>query len=93
MLGCSLVSDGTDIEEGQGQGLAQSHQGGQQQLSYSAGRPTLVEGLSWGHKEKGYFEVGSGSGVGTGLGIGTGSELRLGQVEGWLVVRERKPAN
>lgn len=46
-----------------------------------------------GYKEKGYFEVGSRSGVGTGLGIGTGSGLRLGQVgEGWLLVRERKPA-
>lgn len=33
---------------------------------FSAGRP-LVEGLSWVHKEKGHFEVGSGPGVGTGF--------------------------
>lgn len=49
----SLVSNGTDVVEGHGD---------QQPLSYSAGRTSLVEGLSWGHKEKDYFEVGSGSG-------------------------------
>lgn len=86
MPGFSLLSNGTNVEERQGWGLAQSHQRGQQQLSYLAGRPNLVEGWSWGHREKGYFEVGSGSGVGIGLGIETGSGLRLGQVGkvGWL---------
>lgn len=80
VLGFSLVSSGTDVVEGHG---------GQQPLSYLAGRTNLEEGLPWGHKEKDYFEVGSGSGVGKRLGIGTGSGLRLGQVgEGWLVVRE-----
>lgn len=71
------------VEENQGWGLAGSYPRGQQQLRRSVGRPSLVEGLSWVHREKGYFEVGSWPGVGTGLGIRTGSGLWSAKVS-WL---------
>lgn len=67
--GFSLVSKGTGAEESQGCGLASLTPGGGGGANSSAvtqqvGAVTqqvgrLVEGLSWVHKEKGYFEGGS----------------------------------
>lgn len=48
-----------------GQGLRKARDANSSSVSQQVGQ--LVEGLSWVHKEKGDFEVGSGPGVGTGF--------------------------